>query len=132
MGGVNLELVELNPYKFKEYKENGVLEKLSGIVCPGGFGSTAYDLKCDIIKFARENNISFLGICLGLQLFFIEYARNVLAINNATSSEFDRLNPAVVLKIENVICKNTGSGCYLGGYEVFFEKLDIPFSLSPL
>ncbi|OQS55074.1 pyrG [Ecytonucleospora hepatopenaei] len=130
--GVNLELVELNPSKFKEYKENGVLEKLNGIVCPGGFGSTEYDLKCNVIKFARENNIPFLGICLGLQLFFIEYARNVLGINNATSTEFDSSNPAVVVKIKNALCKNTGSGCYLGQYDVSFEQMDIPFSLSKL
>lgn len=65
------------------------LEDLDGILIPGGFGERGVEGKITAIKYARENKIPFLGICLGMQLSIIEFARNVLGIREATSSEFD-------------------------------------------
>lgn len=65
------------------------LEGIDGILVPGGFGSRGVEGKILAINFARTNNIPFFGICLGMQLAAIEYCRNVLGIDNASSSEFD-------------------------------------------
>jgi len=62
--------------------------KIDGLIIPGGFGSRGIEGKIKAIQFARENNIPFLGICLGLQLAVIEFARNVCGVKDATSSEF--------------------------------------------
>lgn len=60
----------------------------SGILVPGGFGGRGTEGKITACKYARENNIPFLGVCLGLQLAVIEYARNVCGIATAHSEEF--------------------------------------------
>lgn len=64
------------------------LKDVQGVIVPGGFGNRGIDGKISAIKYARENNIPFLGICLGMQLALIEYARDVLKIEDANSSEF--------------------------------------------
>lgn len=56
---------------------------------PGGFGDRGVDGKIIATKYARENNIPYLGICLGMQVAVIEYARSVLGLKNANSTEFD-------------------------------------------
>ncbi len=68
------------------------LSCLHGILVPGGFGKRGVDGKIFAIKYARENNIPFLGICFGMQLAVIEIARNLLKINNISSSEFNEKN----------------------------------------
>ena len=67
------------------------LGKLDGILVPGGFGSRGIDGMVLAAKFARENAVPYFGICLGMQIAVIEYARNVLAIKDANSGEFDEL-----------------------------------------
>ena len=66
-----------------------LLNKVDGILVPGGFGSRGTEGKIKAIQFARENKKPFFGICLGLQLAIIEFARNVVGIKNATSMEFE-------------------------------------------
>lgn len=65
------------------------LEGISGILVPGGFGVRDTEGKIEAIKYARENNVPYFGICLGMQLAAIEFARNVLGIKDASSTEFD-------------------------------------------
>ena len=67
-----------------------LLKSASGILIPGGFGNRGINGKIEAIKFARENQIPFLGICLGMQLSIVEFAKNVLKIKNAGSSEFGK------------------------------------------
>lgn len=82
--------------------ENFHYQKVGGIIIPGGFGERGVLGKIHIIKIARENNIPLLGICLGLQLMFIEFVRNVLNLKEANSTEFDPNTPyPVVDKLEN-------------------------------
>jgi CTP synthase len=66
------------------------LQDISGIIVPGGFGSRGLDGKIVATTYARENNIPFLGICLGMQIAVIEFARNVAGLTEANSTEFDR------------------------------------------
>lgn len=70
-------------------KNSPLLQDLDGILIPGGFGERGVEGKMFAIQYAREHNIPFLGICLGMQLSIIEFARNVLGIKEATSSEFN-------------------------------------------
>ena len=73
-----------------ETKGTDVLKGVDGILVPGGFGYRGVEGKILTAKYARENNIPYLGICLGMQIALIEYARNVAALEKANSSEFDR------------------------------------------
>jgi CTP synthase len=80
----------------------GALQNMDAILVPGGFGDRGIEGKIQAIRFARENRIPYLGICLGMQLAIIEYARNVLALKGANSTEFDRAttHPVIALITE--------------------------------
>ena len=90
------ELENLNSEQFK------ILQTVNGIIVPGGFGKRGIEGKIKACEFARKNNIPFLGICLGLQIAIVEYARNVLGLTNANSTEFDQTTkyPVVALVTE--------------------------------
>lgn len=94
-------------------------EKLSdvdGIVVPGGFGSRGMDGKIEAIQYARENKVPFLGVCLGMQLAVVEYARNVLGLSDAHSVEIDpsTTHPVVALVKEQDMEGNIGGTLQLG------------------
>jgi len=74
-----------------------VLSVVDGILVPGGFGSRGIEGKISAVKYARENKIPFFGICLGMQVAVIEFARNAAGIKQAHSSEFDEDNPNPVI-----------------------------------
>jgi CTP synthase len=80
----------------------GALHNMDAILVPGGFGDRGIEGKIKAIRFARENRIPYLGICLGMQLAIIEFARNVLALKSANSTEFDRAtsHPVIALITE--------------------------------
>ena len=73
-----------------ETKGTDVLKGVDGILVPGGFGYRGVEGKIRTAQYARENNIPYLGICLGMQIALIEYARNVAGLTKANSSEFDK------------------------------------------
>lgn len=96
---------------------------LDGVVVPGGFGYRGIEGKINIANYARENNIPFLGLCLGLQCAVIAFARNVAGLKNANSSEFDSNTPFPVVALmseqENVV--DMGGTMRLGSYECHLE-----------
>ncbi len=92
---IRIESDNLIPSQIRK-KLNGV----SGILIPGGFGKRGTEGKISCINYARKNDIPFLGICFGMQMAIIEFARNVLNIKNAGSSEFDKKCLSVVGLIE--------------------------------
>ncbi|HHH20624.1 MAG TPA: CTP synthase [Nitratifractor sp.] len=106
--GANLDsrvdLVWVDSEEIEEDGANKFLESVDGILVAGGFGERGIEGKIEAIKYARENKIPFLGICLGMQLAIIEYARNVLKMEEANSVEFDEncKNPLIYL-IDNFI-----------------------------
>jgi len=83
---VNIEYVDS-----EEIEKNGTasLKKYDGILVPGGFGKRGVEGKINAARYARENKIPYLGICLGMQVALIEYARNMAGLKNANSTEFD-------------------------------------------
>jgi CTP synthase len=76
-----------------------VLKSYDGILVPGGFGSRGVEGKISTAKFAREGKVPYLGICLGMQVATIEYARHVAGLDNANSTEFDRQTPHPVIAL---------------------------------
>ncbi|TEY02010.1 CTP synthase [Campylobacter sp. US33a] len=94
---VNLKWIDSEKLENSDIEEN--LKDVSGILVAGGFGYRGVEGKIKAINYARENKIPFLGICLGMQLALIEFARNVLKLKDANSNEFDPKceNPIVYL-----------------------------------
>ncbi|HIE18687.1 TPA: CTP synthase [Candidatus Bathyarchaeota archaeon] len=85
---------------FEEDEEKlSMLDKVDGIIVPGGFGKTGIEGKIMAIEYARENNIPFLGLCLGLQLAVVEFARNVCGLKDANSAEIDPDTPYAVIDL---------------------------------
>lgn len=99
------------------------LSEADGILVPGGFGKNGIEGMFLAIKYARENNIPYLGICLGMQLAAIEYARNVLGIEHATSTEFeaDAKEPLIIL-IEGKNREMIGGTLRLGLYSCSLKE----------
>ena len=89
----DVKIIWINPENItKKELFNKLKEYKGGILVPGGFGDLGFENKINAITFARENNISFLGICYGMQMMVIEYARHKLCINNASTEEIDKYN----------------------------------------
>jgi CTP synthase len=78
---------------------DGALADMDGIVVPGGFGSRGTEGKIEAIRYARENGVPFLGLCLGFQMAVVEYARNVLGLDGAHSAELDEDTPYPVIDL---------------------------------
>lgn len=94
--------VEIEWIDSEEITKENVAEKLKdckGVVVPGGFGNRGVEGKIEAVRYVRENNIPFLGICLGMQVAAIEFARNVLGYKDANSREFDELSKHTVIDI---------------------------------
>jgi len=112
-----------------------LLSSAAGILIPGGFGNRGINGKIEAIKFARENQIPFLGICLGMQLSIVEFARNVLKIKNSGSSEFGNYkNNIISLMTEwntkNRVVKRTknndlGATMRLGSYPCYLKQASL-------
>ena len=93
---VNIEFIESRDI---ELNGTGCLQGMDGIVVPGGFGDRGIEGKIETVRFARENNIPYLGICLGMQVAVIEAARNLAGLEDAMSTEFDRDTPHPVVAL---------------------------------
>ncbi len=87
---IKIKLIRIDSEKLKVSEIKKKLNNISGILIPGGFGKRGTDGKIEAIKHARINKIPFLGICYGMQMAIIEFARNQLNLKKATSSEFDK------------------------------------------
>lgn len=115
---------EVDAERLLNNKIDRMIKGVSGILVPGGFGVRGIEGKVKAIRFARENNIPFFGICLGMQCAVIEFARNVCGLKNANSSEFDRKTPYPVIDLlpgQRKI-KNKGGTMRLGAYPCRLEK----------
>lgn len=94
------------------------LDKVDGILVPGGFGDRGIEGKIETIRYARENKIPFFGICLGMQLATVEFARNVLGLDGAHSAEFDPKTPYPIIDLlpEQKNISEMGGTLRLGSY----------------
>jgi CTP synthase len=126
---VNLEIKWVNS-EIDDIQKS--LLNIDGILIPGGFSFRGCDGKELAIKYARENNISCFGICLGMQLMSIEFAKNVLKINDATSEEFDinmiSNNHIIHIMEDQKYIKNMGGTMRLGSYPCLLIKDSISYT----
>jgi CTP synthase len=111
-----------------------VLEGLEGIIVPGGFGNRGTEGKIIAARYARENNVPYLGLCLGMQIAVIEFARNVLGWTDANSGEFDDTAEYQVIHImpeqrKNISEANYGASMRLGAYPCVLDKESNSFEL---
>lgn len=108
-----------------------ILENTAGVIIPGGFGNRGTEGKIKVIEYIRKNNIPFLGICLGLQLAVIEFARNVCLIKEATSAEFNVRAKHKVIDImqEQIGIKEKGGTMRLGSYPAKIKENTLVYNL---
>ncbi|MBI2612358.1 CTP synthase [Candidatus Kaiserbacteria bacterium] len=112
---LNAKTYEANPKAVAE------LEDYDGILVPGGFGETGIEGKIAAIKFARENKIPYFGLCYGMQLMTVEYARNVGGLKNAHTTEINPETPHPIImilpeQVEKLAKKDYGGSMRLGAY----------------
>jgi CTP synthase len=118
---VKLNRIYIDAEDLEKGVKTDLLEKVDGILVPGGFGSRGTEGKIKAIQFAREKKIPFFGICLGLQLAVIEFARHVVGIKNATSMEFTDSGDFVVHYMAGQTKDGAkGGNMRLGAYECDF------------
>ena len=126
--GVRVNILKINSEEKQLTKK---LKTCQGIVVPGGFGKRGIEGKIKAVKYARENRVPFLGLCLGLQVAIIEFARNVCGLKRANSTEFDKNTPYPVISIlpsqQNV--KNLGGTMRLGEYKMSLIKGSLAYKL---
>ena len=108
-----------------------LLSDVSGVLVPGGFGDRGIDGKIIAIKYAREHKIPFLGLCLGMQLAIVEFARNVVGFNDAHSIELDpqTTHPVIHLMPEQDGIEDIGGTLRLGSYPCVLDKSSKAYEL---
>ena len=111
--GIDLELIDA---ELLEQGVDGRLKEVAGVLIPGGFGVRGVEGKINAARFAREHKVPYLGLCLGMQVATIEFARNVCGITNANSTEFDKnaAEPVISLLEEQRGVRNKGGSMRLG------------------
>ena len=123
---INLKWVETT-----DLNDPSILNGVSGVVVPGGFGSRGAEGKIEIIRIAREQNIPFLGLCLGLHMAVIEFARNICKLKGANSTEMDpdTSHPVIDILPEQKDVSDKGGTMRLGAYTADLKKGSLVRSL---
>lgn len=120
------EISYLSASDFIDKKACGTLKTYDGILVPGGFGATGIDGKLNVITYAREHKIPYFGICYGMQLMVVEYARNVAKLTGAHTAEIDPKAPHQVIDIMSeqkakVAERDLGGTMRLGEYQAVLQ-----------
>jgi len=127
-GGVaneaSVDLIWVSSEDIKHYGPERFLSDVDGLLIPGGFGERGVEGKIESIRYVREHNIPFFGICLGMQCAVIEYARNVCQIENAHSYEFyrDLKHPVIHLMADQEGVTELGGTMRLGAYPCILKE----------
>jgi CTP synthase len=131
----NIHWLSAEDFEGKGAKKNlESLSKYDGLIVPGGFGERGIDGKLSVIRYARENKLPYLGLCYGMQLAVIEYARNVAGIKGANTGEIDPDAPHLVVDIlpdqkQKMAKEDYGGTMRLGAYEAELQKGSLVYEL---
>ena len=123
--GVKVDIKWINSEECVDWKScKEQLKDVQAVVVPGGFGVRGIEGKLNVIRYARENDLPFLGLCLGMQCAVIEYARNVLGLKDANSTEFDEhpAHPVIDMMLEQKNVQGYGGTMRLGAYDCVLKK----------
>ena len=97
--GVEVEIDWVHSSDLEKDRGWDVVQQADGILVPGGFGSRGIEGKIKAIRYARENKVPYLGLCLGMQLMVVEFARHLVGSDDPNSTEFDRSTPYPVIDL---------------------------------
>lgn len=124
---VDINFIDSENLTEQNYKTQ--LKNLDGILIPGGFGNRGIEGKILAARYARENNIPYFGICLGMQIMAIEFARNKLGLKDSNSFEFNPKtpNPVICMMDEQKKVTNLGGTMRLGGYKCILNKKSLAY-----
>jgi CTP synthase len=130
---VNIDWLFSEEYE-KNNKKIEEIKDYDGIIVPGGFGSRGVEGKIKVIEYCRENNIPFLGLCLGMQLAVIEFTRNICGLNDVNSTEFNNKCQTPIIDVmekqkELIKNKSFGGTMRLGNYECEIDKKSKSYKL---
>lgn len=126
--GARAKISTINAVDFEKSKPDySTLDQYDGILVPGGFGETGIEGKLNVIRYARENKIPYFGLCYGMQLMTIEYARNVLGLEDAHTAEINPKSKNIIIDImpdqkKKLLDKDYGGSMRLGRYEARLKK----------
>ena len=129
--GVKVNIGFIDSEEINEENVKETLKEYDGILVPGGFGNRGIDGKITAIKYARENNVPFLGICLGMQMAVVEFARNVLGLEDANSAEFSSTtkNPVIHIMETQKCVTEKGGTMRLGAYPCIIKKETLAYKI---
>ena len=129
--GVHAEVHLIDGEELNAENVEETLGNMDGILVPGGFGQRAFEGKIEAARYARENDIPFLGICLGLQAAVCEFARNVAGLTGATSAEFDENADHTVIDLmpEQEDVEDKGGTMRLGAYPCKLDKDSLAYEV---
>ncbi len=118
---VNIQWIDTSQLNARNVAD--ALRGCHAVLCPGGFGSRGAEGKIECVRFARENNIPYLGICLGFQMAVVEFARHVCGLANANTTEFDAhcQHPVIDVLPEQKKIEGLGGNMRLGGKDVILK-----------
>ena len=128
---VNVDIKYIDSETVTEENVAELLKDVQGVVVPGGFGNRGIEGKITTIKFVRENNIPFLGICLGMQMAVVEFVRNVCGLKSVNSQEFDEFceNPVIhIMETQKNVYKKGGT-MRLGAYPCILKEGSLAYKL---
>lgn len=121
-GGIDqdcgIEIVKIDSEALKDSSPETIFKDLDGILVPGGFGDRGVEGKVEAARYAREHNIPYFGLCLGMQVLLIEFARNVAKLEKANSSEFDPKTPHPIIDLmeDQANVSQKGGSMRVGAY----------------
>ena len=121
---VKIEFVETTDIETKKVTAKEALKKFDGVIVPIGFGERGAEGKIECVRYARENDVPFLGLCYGLQLAVVEFARNVCGLKDANTTEINpsTTNPVVAILPDQIHVRDKGGTMRLGLYEAQLLK----------
>ncbi|MGE0268407.1 MAG: CTP synthase [Candidatus Omnitrophota bacterium] len=124
-----VNIIKIDSEDLEKSKKISLLQNVQGILIPGGFGDRGIEGKVNAVHYARENKIPYFGICLGMQIACIEFARNVCQLKGANSTEFNKNTkyPVISLLEEQKDVKELGASMRLGAYPCHLAKKSLTY-----
>ncbi|MEN3202864.1 MAG: CTP synthase [Atribacterota bacterium] len=129
--GIQVVIRPIEAGMLKGTNVDDILSEVHGILVPGGFGHRGIEGKIEAVRYARERGVPFFGICLGMQVAVVEFARNVLGFSDAHSTEFDpeTAHPVIDLLPSQRGMRNKGGTMRLGNYRCLLNRSSQSFAL---
>ena len=114
-----MEILRVDAEELEEKGAEALIGSVDGLLVPGGFGDRGIEGKIQAVQYARTKGIPFMGICLGMQVAVIEYARHICGMDDANSTEFNKATPypVICLQEEQKGIENMGATMRLGAYK---------------